>query len=544
MSKYILSIFILITSIVVYSKNSNQNSVETEVSEVTVYLEKAQVLRKKAVSLNKGVNLLKFNKLSPYVDKKTVQIKADDQVLVHSVNSQMNYLNENKSNTSTKEIDNINNRIEELDKKLKLSKTKLIINRKQQEFLQLNREVSSEDNKTKFTAYKQTYQFYVSEFSKLKLDEIKHTEFIQNIEKEKSKLVYQRNSLTTTKNETTTEVIVKVDVEKAGNYNFELKYLVENASWYPIYDLRAKNINEPLELVYKAVVKQDTKVDWNNVKLSFSSTNPNKSGVSPELKPWILDYYSYPPKYFGNISSVSGIVVDSNGEPIPGSNVSFDNSTVGTVTDVDGKFNLIVPKNKKTLKISFIGFENKFVQIDRPYYHIKLKESKYALEEVAVVGFAQNMKGKIRGVKTQKNFLAKSQQRREVKKRNLRVDNHSAQSSVNFKIKTPYTIKSDNKSYTVSMMNYDLSTHYEYLSIPKIEKSVFLIAKISDWEKLNLLEAEANIYFENAYVGKTIMSTKDAGEQLEISMGVDESISIKRKNIKSFKEEGGNVEKQ
>ena len=61
-------------------------------------------------------------------------------------------------------------------------------------------------------------------------------------------------------------------------------------------------------LIYKANVKQDTKVDWNNVKLSFSSSNPNVSGVAPELKTYFLDYNTPPPSYNKNISSVSGKV--------------------------------------------------------------------------------------------------------------------------------------------------------------------------------------------------------------------------------------------
>jgi hypothetical protein len=46
------------------------------------------------------------------------------------------------------------------------------------------------------------------------------------------------------------------------------------------YDIRAKNITEPIQLIYKANVHQDTKEEWKNVKLRFSSSNPNTSGVA------------------------------------------------------------------------------------------------------------------------------------------------------------------------------------------------------------------------------------------------------------------------
>jgi hypothetical protein len=96
--------------------------------------------------------------------------------------------------------------------------------------------------------------------------------------------------------------------------------LVANAGWFPSYDIRAKNINEPVQLIYKANVKQDTKVDWTNVKLKFSSADPNVSGVAPKLQTYFLNYNTLPPTYKLTTNSVRGKVVDSNGEPLPGAN--------------------------------------------------------------------------------------------------------------------------------------------------------------------------------------------------------------------------------
>ena len=79
------------------------------------------------------------------------------------------------------------------------------------------------------------------------------------------------------------------------------------------------------------------------------------------------------------------------------------------------------------------------------------------------------------------------------------------QTTVDFEIKIPYSIKSDNKSYSVDMANYNLPADYKYFCIPKINKDAFLIANISDWEKYNLLEGEANIFFEDTYIGKTLL---------------------------------------
>jgi hypothetical protein len=114
------------------------------------------------------------------------------------------------------------------------------------------------------------------------------------------------------------EILVKVDAGKDQKAGFEISYIVSNAGWFPSYDIRAKNINEPIELVYKANVRQDTKEDWRDVKLKFSSSEPNVSGVAPVLKPYYLNYNIPPPAYHRNVNMVSGTVFDSYQNPVHG----------------------------------------------------------------------------------------------------------------------------------------------------------------------------------------------------------------------------------
>ena len=84
------------------------------------------------------------------------------------------------------------------------------------------------------------------------------------------------------------------------------------------------------------------------------------------------------------------------------------------------------------------------------------------------------------------------------------------QTTVDFEIKTPYTVKSDNKNYVVDMEYYELPAFYQYYCVPKVDKDAFLIAHIIDWEQYNLMEGEANIFFEETYVGKTLLDVRYA----------------------------------
>ncbi len=84
------------------------------------------------------------------------------------------------------------------------------------------------------------------------------------------------------------------------------------------------------------------------------------------------------------------------------------------------------------------------------------------------------------------------------------------------------------------MVAYELPAKYQYYCVPKIQKDAFLIANIVDWEKYSLLEGEANIFFEDSYVGKTLLNLNNATDTLSISLGRDKNVSINREKVKDY----------
>jgi uncharacterized protein (TIGR02231 family) len=89
------------------------------------------------------------------------------------------------------------------------------------------------------------------------------------------------------------EILVSVSSEKPVPGKLTFSYVVNNAGWYPSYDIRVDNIAKPVTIFYKANVFQNTGVSWKDVKLSFSNATPWVAGDVPELNPWFIDYY-YP----------------------------------------------------------------------------------------------------------------------------------------------------------------------------------------------------------------------------------------------------------
>lgn len=91
--------------------------------------------------------------------------------------------------------------------------------------------------------------------------------------------------------------------------------------------------------------------------------------------------------------SVSGVVKDDVGEPLPGVSVLLKGSSVGTITDVNGAYTLKVPATDATLVFSFVGFVTEEVSVDnRSSIDINLNPDITSLEEVVVIGYGEQKK--------------------------------------------------------------------------------------------------------------------------------------------------------
>ncbi len=93
---------------------------------------------------------------------------------------------------------------------------------------------------------------------------------------------------------------------------------------------------------------------------------------------------------FAQQRNITGTVRDAI-DVITGASVMLEgNSSVGTITDLNGHFSLSVPASAKELVISFVGYENKTVKLgSQTNYEITLQESSVLLDEVVAIGYAK-----------------------------------------------------------------------------------------------------------------------------------------------------------
>ncbi len=120
------------------------------------------------------------------------------------------------------------------------------------------------------------------------------------------------------------------------------------------------------------------------------------------------------------------------------------------------------------------------------------------------------------------------------------------QLSVEFKPTIKYSIPADNKPHSVSLQEFTMQAMYEYYAAPKQDNNGFLVARLTDWANYNLLPGQANIYFENSYVGQSYIDPITTKDTLTLSLGRDKNISVSRDVLKDFSEDkflSSNVER-
>jgi hypothetical protein len=521
--KKILVLFICLCVNSITNAQNNSQNVNSKVASATVFLNSAQVNREKIVSLKKGENILKFVNLSPFVDSKSIQVKAKN-IEIQAINFKKDYLRPIKKNSKLqeqeRELKGIENRINNKDVDLEIIQEEL-------NFLRANKDIGGNQTLTANT-FKEAANYYGSKIKELKKSEFALKKELKLLKEKTTELKKQINEAALGENFGSGEITIRLNSEVAKSNKFIVTYNVSNVRWYPTYDVRVANISSPIELVYKANLYQNSKVDWSNVKLNFSSGNPTKSNKVQEVKPYFLDYGTLPPNYSKSINSISGIVNSDDG-PLPGVNVIIKGTTIGTTTDFDGKYSLEMPSGKNTLTFSYLGYEPKDMAVRSNVVDVYLEESSNSLDEVVVVGYGTTRRNKKKKENKKISTYEKPQAVSLINTKQI-----INQTTVNFAVVKPYTIKSSNTNFSIPMKAFNLPSNYQYFSFPRADLGAYLVAKVKNWEDYNLLEAEANIYFEDTFIGTTLIDPRMAKEELEISLGIDKNVIVTRTKEKDF----------
>ena len=103
-----------------------------------------------------------------------------------------------------------------------------------------------------------------------------------------------------------------------------------------------------------------------------------------------------------------------------------------------------------------------------------------------------------------------------------------------YEIQEIATVNNDGKINTISINEKSIEAYYEYYTAPKLDEAAYLTAKLINWQELNLIPGETNLFYEGTFLGKSYLDLSTDSDTLSLSLGVDKGITVKRTLLKDF----------
>ena len=442
----LLSVVLLLTVVAAMAQKHT-----ARIERVTVYTRGALVQRSQAVQLGNGEQTITFTGMSPYLDSRSLQVRATGRLTVLGV-SQRSARPDSAAHAAR--LRQAEAALNAVDRRLQQVRDEQEVVEAQRELLKTNCSVGSRTVATPLAGIRELNAYYGQEMLSLKRKAQDLTTQLEALNEERTQKARVRDSLASVRLQTVTEVDVKVSTTQAGRATFSLCYYVDRASWEPSYDVRSDGTQSPLQLSYKANIRQNSGEQWQGVSVVLASASPNRSNTSPQIGTYWLDF-----------------------EPEPRA-------------------------------VGYRGRSNAFGAAAAP---MAMRERRVAVDEVMDDAEAAEE------VEEESSVQA--------------VTQREAPFGYEFAIQAPLTLPADNSIVTTELARHEIPATYIYKGYPKHDGQAFLVADATGWQQLNLLQGQATVFFDNAYVGKSILDPTVSSDTLRFSLGRDPGITLKRTKI-------------
>jgi len=452
-------------------------TVKSSLHSVTVYTQGAQLQHKANYTIKAGLSEVIVEGISPQISAGTIQVKATGAVVILDSKYEYYYPQPNIQWTKTELPLKIRNSIKVLEDSIKLINFELRDINDEIEVLVAARKIIISNGAVKgqgkvndsIQLLKSTVDYYTSKVSELNkkisgLDrqKVKKTDLISDLDTRLNDLRnYAEQNNPTPEIKGIPRIIITFMAKEAASGRIDLSYLASNAGWTPLYDIRSEAATGKINLTYKAQVRQQTGLDWDDVKLSISTNNPYANKTKPELSPWYIDYQEFRKQ----LNEKAKLRSEAYGDDVPAA------------------------VNSSVMNMGFM----------------------YSTNGATFEPVAQGAEA----------FTTIVQQL----------------ISAEFKIDLNYSIASDNQVRMVLVKQSELNTSFRYYAVPKLDPGVYLVAQMTKLDELQLVPAKANIFFDGTYIGETYLDPTTMDDTLNLSLGKDPNIVVKRTLLKNQSKE-------
>jgi uncharacterized protein (TIGR02231 family) len=381
---------VFLISFLFVSEALDPKLIQSQIKSAVVYRQGALVSRVGDVQLPKGRSTVVYKGLSSRIKPETMQVSAaSDGVVIVSVRHKLDYLNRSDAGKEIADLMTLQRSINDSISALRSQKQ---VYQQEKDILLANKIIGG-TNGLKVADLEQAVIFARKRLTEIEAlgREVDHA--IYGLKLRLVNVSQQLMEINKTADFPTSIIEVVVSSPSEIKTKLLLNYYVPDAGWDPSYDIRIDEVDDPLKLGYKANVWQDSDEAWDDILLTLSTGNPALDNNRPELSPYYLtfnNYYRSSPA--GSKSSglfngtVSGRVLDENGEPLPGASIVEKGTSNGVVSDMNGNFSLRVSDPNAILECSFIGY-NPVQSGVGGQVNFQLKPSELHMDEVVVVAY-------------------------------------------------------------------------------------------------------------------------------------------------------------
>lgn len=325
---------------------------KTTIQSATVFLNGAELTSIAHVNLQQGENEILFTNVAGNVNQQSLNIGAAKDIAIESSTFQNNYLGGDNLTPRAKEL---KDSIEVMNHERDFTNNKMTVIDEQINILNENRKVSGDKTGLSVTELQRMLDLINTRLEGYLNSKLTLQSKLTKIDERIAKLNQQLNAEQSRGYQPGGQLLVKFYAPRAISSDVIITYVVPNAGWVPIYDLRVDKVGDPVHLLYKANVYQNSGIKWTNVRLTLSTGNPSENAQAPALTPDYLAFYQPRPMY--KAMNIEGGRTDGTKYIVDGVMVK-DEAPLPTRT-VTGSMNDYVQVNNA-------GINTKF-DIDIPY---------------------------------------------------------------------------------------------------------------------------------------------------------------------------------
>jgi len=366
-------------------------TVPSTIDKVTIYKQGALVDRKGLVKVPAGVTVVKVPMLSPVFNQKTLQVGiSNTDIKLGKVDAQIEMPNRKVISQTS----------DSLGKLSKMYKDSISLIQYFSSVLDHERSILlSNDDIGGKKGFNDAQLSGVAAYLRKDLDEI--VELQMNYAKKQkqyeleAQTIGQQIKILDERSMVPKGVVyISLVADAPAETEIELSYVVEEAKWDPFYELKIAEDKPMMEVSKKVIVHQNSKEDWNDVKLTVTRTNPSESNSKPELKRYTVPnstkQRTNTTSSGKNMIKVMGNVRDARGS-IPGVMVRAKNNQT-TQTDESGFYQILVPENSE---LTFSHASHKDVTLSADKGNMQVLNVTMVENSMNIYGRGVKVKGRV-----------------------------------------------------------------------------------------------------------------------------------------------------